>query len=227
MSPARSIISVVGYVALFAALLFAPARSWNWPAAWVLLGVLFVSRGVSTVALYRGNRALLEERARFPVQRRQTSVDRILLPTIMAAFAAQVAFVSYDDWRLHLLASPPVWVRALGLAAFVFGWRVVHRALQTNSFAVTVVRHQAERGHAVVTTGPYAVVRHPMYAGLVLVMIGLALWLGSTAGALAALVPIALLAIRILVEERVLRQSLPGYADYADSVRWRLVPGLW
>ena len=66
-----------------------------------------------------------------------------------------------------------------------------------------------------------------MYAGLVLVTIGLALWLQSTAGAIASLAPIALLAMRIVVEERVLRQSLPDYARYADNVRWRLVPGLW
>lgn len=221
------LLSVAGYVMLFATLLFAPARSWHWPAAWVLLGVLLVSRGVSTVALHRGNPALLEERARFPVQRQQAPMDRILLPAFMAAFAAQVAFVSFDDWRLRLLPPPPAWVRALGLAAFVFGWAVVHRALRTNSFAVTVVRHQAERGHTVVTSGPYAIVRHPMYAGLVLVTIGLALWLGSTAGTIAALLPIALLAIRIVVEERVLRRSLPDYARYADTVRWRLVPGLW
>ena len=66
-----------------------------------------------------------------------------------------------------------------------------------------------------------------MYAGLLPVMIGLALWLGSSAGAIAALMPVALLAIRIVVEERFLRRSLPAYAKYAEAVRWRLVPGVW
>jgi protein-S-isoprenylcysteine O-methyltransferase Ste14 len=224
---ARLVLSVLGYVALFAALLFGPAHSWRWPAAWALLGVLFVARAVGTIALYRGNPGLLRERARVPLHREQAGVDRILLPVFMASFAAQVAFVSFDRWSLHLLPAPALWVRWLGLTAFVLGWYIVHLALRANSFAVTVVRHQPERGHEVVTTGPYSVVRHPMYAGLVPVTIGLGLWLGSSAGAIAGLVPVALLAIRIVVEERFLRQSLPAYADYTEAVRWRLVPGVW
>lgn len=223
----RLVFSVLGYVALFAALLFGPAHSWQWPTAWALLGVLFVSRAVSTIALYRRNPGLLRERTRIPLHRDQAGVDRILLPVLMASFAAQVAFVSFDRWWLHLLPAPAVWVRWLGLTAFVFGWYVVHLALRANTFAVTVVRHQRERGHEVVTTGPYSVVRHPMYAGLLPVTIGLGLWLGSSAGAIAALVPVALLAIRIVVEERFLRRSLRAYADYAEAVRWRLVPGVW
>lgn len=223
----KLILSLLGYVALFAALLFGPARTWKWPTAWALLGVLFGTRAVSTIALYRGNPELLRERTRLPLHREQPLLDRILLPGLMASFAAHVAFVSFDRWWLHLLPPPAAWVRWVGLTAFVFGWYVVHLALRANSFAVTVVRHQRERGHEIVTTGPYSVVRHPMYAGLLPVTIGLGLWLGSTAGAIAALVPVALLALRIVVEERFLRRSLPAYADYAAAVRWRLVPGLW
>jgi protein-S-isoprenylcysteine O-methyltransferase Ste14 len=223
----RLVASVLGYVALFAALLLGPARTWNWPAGWALLGVLFVTRAVSTIALHRENPGLLRERTRVPLHRDQAGLDRILLPAFMASFAAQVAFVSFDRWRLHLLPAPAVWVRWLGITAFVFGWYVVHLALRANSFAVTVVRHQPERGHEVVTAGPYSVVRHPMYAGLVPVTIGLGFWLGSSAGAIAGLVPVALLAIRIVVEERFLRQALPAYVNYAEAVRWRLVPGVW
>ena len=220
-------MSLIGYIGLFAALLFGPAHSWRWPAAWALLGVLFVSRAVSTFALHRRNPGLVRERTRLPLHREQAGVDRILLPLFMASFAAQVAFISIDHWRLQLVPPPPLWIRWLGMTAFVFGWYVMHLALRANSFAVTVVRHQRERGHEVVTTGPYAVVRHPMYAGFVPVTLGIGLWLGSSAGALAALVPIALLAIRIVVEEQFLRRSLPDYARYADTVRWRLVPGVW
>ena len=223
----RLVLSVIGYVALFAALLFGPAYSWKWPAAWALLGVLFVTRAASTLALYRGNPGLLRERARLPLHREQAGVDRILLPVFMASFAAQVAFASFDHWRLNLLPEPAVWARWFGLTAFVLGWYVVHLALRANSFAVTVVRHQQERGHEVITAGPYSVVRHPMYAGLLLVTTGLGLWLDSTAGTLAAIVPVALLAIRIVVEERFLRRSLPAYARYAETVRWRLLPGVW
>ena len=89
------------------------------------------------------------------------------------------------------------------------------------------VRHQEERGHSVVTTGPYRIVRHPMYAGLAALMLGMGLWLGSWAAAAASLLPTSILAARIVLEERLLRRSLPGYPEYASRVRSRLIPGLW
>jgi protein-S-isoprenylcysteine O-methyltransferase Ste14 len=113
------------------------------------------------------------------------------------------------------------------LALFAAGWVLVLKALETNAFAVRVVRHQPERGHRLVDVGVYRVVRHPMYAGLCGVMIGVPLWLGSTLGLLCTIVPIAMLALRILVEERVLRDAVPGYQAYTQRVRKRLVPGVW
>jgi protein-S-isoprenylcysteine O-methyltransferase Ste14 len=101
------------------------------------------------------------------------------------------------------------------------------RALETNAFATTVVRHQVERGHTVVDRGVYGVVRHPMYAGLVAALLGVPLWLRSPLGLGVALVPIGLLGLRLVLEERVLAQALPAYAEYAARVRFRLVPGLW
>ena len=226
-SPARQVAGLLGYVALFAVLLFGPAGTLRWPSAWVLLAVLFVVRGVSTVRLWRVQRRLLAERARLPLHPEQPLADRVLLIAFMASFAALVAFAAADVWHLRLLPPVPDAWRPLGLAAFAAGWWIVHLALEANAFAVTVVRLQDERGHAVADTGPYRVVRHPMYAGLAPVMLGLCVWLGSTAGALLAAVPIGVLAARVVVEERLLRARLPGYADYATRVRRRLVPGVW
>lgn len=223
----RSIIGVAGYVALFAVLLFVPTGTLRWPAAWLLLAVLLVARGAGVILLHRTQPALLAERSRPPLQRGQVGIDRILLPASMASFAGIVAFASWDVWHRQLLGSPPEWLRTLGLLAFIAGWIVVHAALRANAFAVTVVRHQAERGHAVVTAGPYAIVRHPMYAGLMWLMLGLALWLGSTAAAVATVVPTAILALRIVVEENMLARSLSDYSAYTRRVRWRLLPGLW
>ena len=145
----------------------------------------------------------------------------------MASFAALVVFAGADASRLHLLTELPSWTRLVGWVAFLAGWWLVYRALRANAFAVTVVRIQDERGHRVVRTGPYSVVRHPMYAGLVPVMVGMGLWLHSTAAAVAALVPTAFLVARVVLEERVLRERFPDYADYAATVRWRMVPGVW
>jgi len=228
-SPARELAGLLGYVALYAVLLFGPAGTFRWSAAWVLLAVLFAVRGLSTAALYRTRAELLAARGELPLKREpgQPFADRLLLPAFMAAFAAQIGFSAWDRWHAVLLPAPAAWLRGVGLVVFAVGWGIVHLVLRENDYALTVVRHQSERDQRVVETGPYAVVRHPMYAGLLLVMVGLALWLGSTAGAFAALVPGAVLAARVNLEERVLREALPEYAAYATRVRSRLVPRIW
>jgi protein-S-isoprenylcysteine O-methyltransferase Ste14 len=223
----RQLVGVAGYVALFAVLLLLPAGTLHWRAAWVLLGVLFAARLASTLLLWRSQRNLLEARAHFPLRRDQALADRLLLPLFMASFAAQVAFCSWDRWHGHLLPTPPPALRVGGLLAFVLGWGVVHLALRANAFAETTVRLQEDRGQRVITDGAYAVVRHPMYSGLLLIMAGLALWLGSIAGVLASIVPAGILALRIRLEERVLRAAFVAYVAYAARVRWRLVPGFW
>ena len=99
--------------------------------------------------------------------------------------------------------------------------------MRENAFALTVVRHQEEREHRIIDTGPYAVVRHPLYAGILIVMVGLGFWLGSLAGALATVIPAAVLALRIVFEERLLREAMPAYRLYTQRVRARLLPRLW
>jgi protein-S-isoprenylcysteine O-methyltransferase Ste14 len=193
----------------------------------VLLGVLSILRVISLALLWPTRRELLAERSKGPVQAGQSLGDRILLASVMATYAALIVFSAADVWHLHLLPPLPSVIRVLGLAAFVVGTGIVHNALRANAFAVTVVRLQDERGQMVVREGPYGIVRHPMYAGLVPVMVGIAAWLGSAAGMIAAAVPTAILCARIVLEERVLRARLAGYEDYARQVRWRLLPGVW
>ncbi|NUO65654.1 MAG: isoprenylcysteine carboxylmethyltransferase family protein [Gemmatimonadaceae bacterium] len=215
------------HVVLFAIFLFAGAGTIHWRRGWVLLAVLLIARILSSEAVARVNADLLAEREKLPLQRGQPLFDRALLPGFMAAMAALVACTAADVWRWHLLPQPGRALAALGMAIFLAGWWIITLALRTNAFAVTVVRHQPERGHAVVERGLYGRVRHPMYAGLVLELLGIPLWLGSTAGILMAIVPIALLFTRILVEERLLVRSLAGYDAYRARVRSRLIPGIW
>jgi protein-S-isoprenylcysteine O-methyltransferase Ste14 len=99
--------------------------------------------------------------------------------------------------------------------------------MRENSFAAPVVKVQAERGHRVIDTGPYAHVRHPMYSGTVLFFFGMPLLLGSWWGVILAPLFVVLFAIRSRIEERTLLAGLPGYADYVAKVRYRLVPGIW
>ena len=223
----RPLISLVAYVALFAAFLFVPARTMQWRAAWILLAVLLVVRGASTIRLWRVRRDLLIERTKPMIQRDQLAADRVLLMAFMAAYAALIAFASIDRWRLHLFHPIPAWLRVTGLMIFAAGWIVIHFALDANAFAVRVVRYQPDRGHTVADGGLYRTIRHPMYAGVILVMIGFSLWLGSTAALIGVVVPTVIAAIRIVHEERMLRTTLDGYPAYTTRVRWRLLPGVW
>jgi len=126
-----------------------------------------------------------------------------------------------------LLGTADVGVGAVGLVLFAAGWTMVALALRENAFAAPIVKRQEERGQFVVQTGPYRLVRHPMYAGAIPLMTGMPLWLGSVAGVLLAVVPLTFIVLRLLIEERVLRLELPGYDEYARKVRWRVIPFVW
>lgn len=223
----RVFAGVVAYVTLFAMLLFFPAGTLAWGRAWVLLAVLLVVRTAGAIAVFRVNPALLRERARLPVHRDQPRADKLLLWAVMAAFAGLPVAAGLDVFRWRMLPKPAPLVAAFGLVLFAVGWAITALALRANAFAITVVRLQADRKHTVVDTGVYGVVRHPMYAGVLLVLVGLGLWLESYAAALLAVVPIGLLAVRIGVEERFLRRTLAGYGEYAERVPHRLLPGIW
>lgn len=217
-------VAIVLQMAILAALLFGPAGTWHWWQAWVVIGVM---AAISAWSVFGLPRDLLEERLKPPVQQGQPLADRIVVLSLLAAYYGAIIFIPLDVFRLHLLPRPGPVVSFVGLGLLIVGCGIVYCALKENAFAAPVVRHQEERHQRVVDTGVYRMVRHPMYAGALLLLVGMPLWLGSFAGALVAGVPIALLVLRIGIEERFLRRELPGYDDYARRVRYRLVPFLW
>lgn len=121
----------------------------------------------------------------------------------------------------------PIWTRGFGAAGLLIGMYVVHRTFQANTFTAPVVKIQRERGHQVATGGPYRYVRHPMYAGATIIFLSAPLLLGSWCGLAAAPLLVALMGVRAVMEERMLRAKLDGYADYAARVRYRLIPMIW
>ena len=223
----RQLVGIAAYVALFAFFLFVPAGTVHWRAGWILLALVAAARTLGAVYLWRVQRELAIERAKLPVQPGQVAIDCPLVLAHMGSFAALVALAAADLWHLHLLPTFAPWLRVPGILLLTSGWWIVYLALSANAYAVTVVRFQPERGHRLAEGGLYRYVRHPMYAGLVLVTSGVCLWLGSSAALIAALVPVGLLVIRIHFEERMLRAKLAGYPEYTTRVRWRLVPGVW
>jgi protein-S-isoprenylcysteine O-methyltransferase Ste14 len=220
----KQIAGIALNVAIFAALLFIPAGTLHWPRGWVFMAVSFVAGALSTFAI---SEDLLDERYRLLRQRGQPLADRIVLIPLLVSFVGMTVLIPLDVFRLHLLAPPGPVVSALGLVLFVVGWGLMAYAMRENAYAAPVVKLQQFRGQHVIDTGPYRIVRHPMYAGAVPFMIGMPLWLGSYSAAIASAVPLALLAIRISIEEALLRRELPGYEEYTHRTRFRLVPHVW
>jgi protein-S-isoprenylcysteine O-methyltransferase Ste14 len=223
----RAVVGVVYVVVIYGALLFLPAWTLAWPRAWLFLGLVAVAAAGSIIGVTRANPDLIGERMKAPIQKGQPVSDRVVLLLFVATYFGQTACVPLDVFRFHLLGGPGPAGATLGFILFFAGWWLVYRAQRENAFASAVVRHQAERGQTVVDTGPYAVVRHPMYAGAIPLVLGLPLALGSYAGAALALVPLVVALPRIFIEERLLRRELPGYEAYLARVRWRLVPYVW
>lgn len=223
----KLIISLVWNVTVFGLILFPIAGTFHWWRAWVFIGLSFVATIVNMVGVLRTRPELLNERMKGLVQRGQPVVDRVIVLTFLVAFLASMLMIPCDVFYWHLLPRPPVWVSSLGMVLFVVGWTLVALSFRDNAFAVPVVRLQTERQHAVADTGVYSILRHPLYAGVMLLNVGMPLWLESYAAAIFAVVPSGLLVVRILFEEKFLRRELAGYEEYTRRVRTRLVPFVW
>jgi len=221
-------LRLVADALLVGILLFVSAGTVAWWRAWVLLAVLLLVRTVGALVVHRVNPVLLRERARLPIHGEQARGDRVLLLGVLATgFLGLPIIAGLDVSRWQVLPRPAPLLAGLGLVLFALGWSLKSVALRVNAFAVTVVRLQGERAHAVAQSGPYGVVRHPFYAADPLILVGLGLWLESYLAASCAVVAVSLMVLRLQLEERFLRRELPGYAAYADRVRFRLIPGIW
>jgi len=223
----RGLIGGLLQLVVLAAVLLIPAGSWHWPRAIQFLVVYGFFLLASIVALARLAPASLEARLTAPFAKSQPMADRVVTPFFIVSFLAWLAFIPIDVFRLRLLPVPPLEVSVLGAAVSLAGYAAIWTTLFQNAFAAPIVKDQSERGQVLIDTGLYSRVRHPFYLGFLLFFTGLALWLESYASVLALLLPFVFLMARIKVEERTLRETLPGYADYMERVQYRLVPFVW
>lgn len=207
-------------------LLFGAAGTLLWPASWVYLALVATMSFAGGTWLAEHDPALLDERLGSLIQRGQKSWDKLFMVPMLSIWLGWYVLMGLDAGRYHW-SNVPVFFQAIGFVLLCLGAYLVWLTLKTNSFAAPVVKIQKERGHKVVTTGPYAYVRHPMYAGALLTGIGAPLLLGSWWGLLAAAGLFVLLGVRAVLEERTLTAELEGYAAYAERVRYRLVPRVW
>ncbi|HEX7758283.1 MAG TPA: isoprenylcysteine carboxylmethyltransferase family protein [Caulobacteraceae bacterium] len=222
----RLIVQNLLWLAGMAALLFVPAGEVHWPAAWVFLATLAgISTGF-TIWLARTDPGLLAERMKFPISREQKPWDRVLMAFIGLFYAGWTALAGLDVQRFHG-SDMPIMLQAFGLALIAACMAIVWLTFRENTFAAPVVRIQAERGQKVISTGPYALVRHPMYAGAILFLFGQPLLLGSWWAFAATPILVLAIAVRAVGEEGELSKAFPDYAGYAARVRFRLIPGIW
>jgi protein-S-isoprenylcysteine O-methyltransferase Ste14 len=222
---AKWLLQSLIWVAAMGALLFVPAGTLHWPAAWVFLATMAVIALGCGWWLARTDPALLAERMRPPMRDDQPAADKKIVVAFGVASLLWFAVIGLD--RRVQSSDMPWALQALGLAMLLASTCFVMWVMHENSFASAAVRLQTERSHRVVDSGPYALVRHPMYSGAIVFFVGAALLLGSWWGVAMSLLFVVLFAIRAGIEERTLTAGLPDYADYAARVRYRLLPGLW
>jgi protein-S-isoprenylcysteine O-methyltransferase Ste14 len=223
---ARLTIQTFALVAVMAALMFVPAGTIHWLGAWVFLGEMAGASVLIGAWLARCDPALLAERMRGLFRPGQARVDKALMALFLVLTVAWLPMMALDAMR-YRLSQVPTWLQLLGAVAVALCFTVAFVTFRANTYAAAAVRVQSERGHRVVTDGPYAVVRHPMYAGAILYFLGTPLLLGSWYGLAIAPVFIVLLAGRAVMEEGVLTRALEGYPAYAARVRYRLIPYIW
>jgi protein-S-isoprenylcysteine O-methyltransferase Ste14 len=223
---ARTWLTIGVQALVFMVLLFGSAGTFKWAAAWVFLALFLASMVFITEMLARNDPALLAERMKLPIQKGQPLWDKVILSIFFILFASWLVLMGLDAVRFGWSVMP-VWLRIVGAAGLLGAMWISHRTFQENTFLAPVVRIQTERGQRVVETGPYAIVRHPLYAAAVLLFVFTALLLGSWWGLAATVVLAAGLVVRTVMEDRKLQQELPGYREYAQRVRYRLIPRIW
>jgi protein-S-isoprenylcysteine O-methyltransferase Ste14 len=219
-------IALTGVLLITGGLLFGSAGTIWWADGWWMLGLYGASGVAILMWLARKDPGLLAARMNVKAQEGQPLWDRMVLLAARLIYWSWLILMGLDGGRFNWSALPD-WLIWVGRAAFLIGIWGIYRVFKENSFGAPVVRIQAERGHKVISTGPYAIVRHPMYASSLIMLTGWALALNSAWGVLGALFIEFLIALRIGGEEQVLREGLPGYVEYTRKVRYKLIPYVW
>jgi protein-S-isoprenylcysteine O-methyltransferase Ste14 len=222
----RILIQNTVWLVILAVILFVSADDWSWPQGWAFIAENALGSFAVSFWLLRRDPALLKERMSSPMRKDQRPRDRLLIILIGVVYLGWIVTMAVDGHRFATDTNP-LWGQALGAVAIAACFVLVALAFRYNSFAVPQVRVQAERAQTVVSDGPYRYVRHPMYSGALLLFVGGPMLLGSQWALAGSALLIAGLILRILGEERVLLQDLPGYEAYTQQVKFRLFPGLW
>jgi protein-S-isoprenylcysteine O-methyltransferase Ste14 len=219
----RAVVLLSGTVA-WALAGFAAAGSFDWPGAWIQSAVSVVGMMAGTVLVARLNPGLIE--ARSTSHKDAKAFDRTLMKIYSVLVFVVPIVAGLAAVRFGWSPLPPA-SRYAGVALQLAASALVVWTMVSNPWLETHIRIQEERGHRVATGGPYAFIRHPMYAGIILQYLGTPWVLGSAWCFVPVLAIVAIFVVRTVFEDRTLRAELPGYEDYARQTRRRLAPALW
>ncbi len=206
--------------------LFPIAGRWDWWQGWVYIAGCILPAVISRGLVARKNPDLIKERAQYASGEGVKSWDKKLVPLIvyLPLLAMVIAALNL---RLGWHPQIPLWLQMLGLAGMVLGMTFSSWAMVANPFFAALVRIQTDRGHAVVSAGPYRIMRHPGYAGGLLADLSFPFLLGCLWAQIPIAIVLVLIIVRTSLEDRTLQAELPGYGKYATLVHYRLLPGIW
>lgn len=221
----KLIVQVIAGLTIMGGMLFLTAGTLDYWQAWVFIAILFVPMAIFSAYFYKHDRAVLERR----MQRREKQTEqRWIMRAVGVSTVLGFAVPGLDHrfgWSRRWLGGVPLWVEIAGQALTLAGYVGAMWVVDVNRFASRTI--QVEQGQKVVSSGPYHVVRHPMYMSWLVMWLALGPALGSYVAlpVLALLIPALIL--RLLNEENVLRTELPGYEDYCRTTPHRLIPFVW
>lgn len=211
---------------MFPVLLFLSAGRLDWWMGWAYVVLVVSITVISRYWMFRLNPDLLKERTQALSREDTKSWDKIIAPIVTISPLVQI-IVAGLDFRFDWSPTFALWVELFGIVLLFIGYLLMTWAMLANAFFSSTVRIQTDRGQQVVTEGPYHIVRHPSYVGLLIGSVGTSLALSSVWTLIPAVVVIGVLVIRTQLEDAALHNELPGYSDYAEKTRYRLIPGLW
>ena len=216
----KAIAKFIFGVLLVGALLFFPAWTLHYPQAWLLLGILFIPMFIAGLVMMKKNPELLKKRLNAK-EKEDEQKEVILFSGIMFLLSFVAAGLSFRFGFLML----PFSVSIIGAVLFLLSYALYAEVLKENTYLSRTI--EVQKDQKVIDTGLYGIVRHPMYMATVVLFLSMPLVLGSVISFVIMLFYIPIIVKRIRNEEKVLEEGLPGYREYKEKVRYRLIPFVW
>jgi protein-S-isoprenylcysteine O-methyltransferase Ste14 len=225
ISTARMVVRLMIGIVVMSTAFFGSAGTLEWPEAWLYMIFQFSFSAAMAVWLKKNNPDLLKERMTF-FKSSARGWDKAIFWIMTVVFIPYLLLVGLDAIR-YRWSSVPLFLRVLGFMGIVSTLLLISWVMRENTYLSRVVEIQRERGHRVITTGPYRYIRHPMYVAVITQLVCIPLALGSLLALIPAALLTALIVIRTHFEDKTLHSGLEGYKAYSEKVKYRLVPGIW